>query len=722
MKNIIRIKDRYYILAKSSIAEEKTRVLKSNNMFGVFRQNGDIGTYGWEEHGLYFEDTRFLSKLTLNIENHHPLLLSSVIKDDNQMLVVDSTNPDIGKDGKILINKGDLHFLRLIFLRKQTYYEQLRITNYGLKTIEFNFSYHFGADYRDIFEIRGLKRKKRGSLHTPKMIDNGLEFSYSGLDDILRKTMVQFTPAPARVSFRRVKFRLKLKPYQAISVLSKITCLTARSPVRITSYPQAYRQMRHDFADFHRDECRLETTNGQFNDWMHRSKSDLLMMLTRNKEGLYPYAGIPWFSTVFGRDGLITALQTLWLNPAIAKGVLIYLSFYQAKEVIPQRDAEPGKILHEMRRGEMANLNEVPFGLYYGSVDATPLYLILAGCYYDRQGDLEFIRKIWPSLLAALQWIDKFGDHDKDGFVEYKRKAVGGGLSQQGWKDSGDSVFHANGELAEFPVAICEVQGYVFEAKLHMAKLARALGDLTLSQDLTRQAQELKKKFQKVFWCEDLKTYALALDDKKRPCLVRASNAGHCLFSGIAAKHHAQLIREQFSHRAMFSGWGIRTLAASEVRYNPMSYHNGSVWPHDNAIIAAGLSRYGFKEDVLNIMSALFDASFFMDLHRLPELFCGFKRRAGEGPTLYPVACNPQTWASASVFMCIQACLGLTIDGKNQVVRFDRPVLPPYIEELRICNLTIGKAKLDISLRYHKEDVGIRVVKRQGKVEIITRK
>ncbi len=721
MQHVIRIKDKYYILAQSSLAEEKTRVLKSEDMFAVFKHNGDIGVFGLEEHGIYFKGTRFLSRLILHVDNRHPLLLSSIVKENNHLMVVDTTNPDISPEGKPFINKGDLHFHRSIYLKKQVFYERLQITNYGIKTAEFEFSYEFDADYHDIFEVRGLKRKRRGKAFRPRSDSQQLQFSYQGLDRIIRKTTIQFTPKPSQIKPNFIKFRMKLKPDESKNVCLKITCSSTEDSVPI-SKQWAVHFNGHNGNHCHVQGCNIETTSNQFNNWVHRSKADLLMMLTCTRKGIYPYAGIPWFNTVFGRDGLITALQTLWIYPEIAKGVLSYLSAFQAKKLMPEKDAEPGKILHETRSGEMANLEEIPFGLYYGSVDSTPLYLILAGRYYQQTGDIYFIRRIWPSLKLALQWIDEYGDYDKDGFVEYKSKAVGGGLSQQGWKDSEDSVFHVNGKMAELPIALCEVQGYVYEAKIQMAGLAQAMGNYTLCGDLINEAEALKKRFQSAFWCKEKKVYAIALDGKKRPCTVLTSNAGHTLFSGIVAPEHAELICKQLTGREMFSGWGIRTVGSSENKYNPMSYHNGSIWPHDNAIIASGFDRYGFKAGVLKILTALFDASFFMDLNRLPELFCGFERRKGEGPTLYPVACNPQAWASGAIFMLIQACLGLSIDGKHQVIYFNKPVLPPYIHELRILNLKVGKGRLNVDVRYHKDDVGIRIYERHGEVEVITRK
>jgi glycogen debranching enzyme len=365
----------------------------------------------------------------------------------------------------------------------------------------------------------------------------------------------------------------------------------------------------------------------------------------------------------------------------------------------------------------MAALGEIPFGRYYGSVDATPLFVLLAGAYHERTGDRDFVESIWPNVEAALGWIDTHGDADGDGFVEYFRRSADG-LGNQGWKDSHDAVFHADGALAQGPIALCEVQGYVYGAKRAAAALASALDRTRRAEELHEQARALRARFEEAFWCEELDTYALALDGDKRPCRVRTSNAGHCLLTGIVSPERARRVARTLLGPDSFSGWGVRTVAATEARYNPMSYHNGSVWPHDNALIACGLARYGLKEEVLRIMAGLFDASLFVDLHRLPELFCGFVRRPGEGPTLYPVACAPQTWAAAAVFLLLQACLGVTVSAPEGRVCFSYPVLPPFLKEVQVRNLRVGGATVDLLLLRHGQDVGINVLRREGRVEI----
>ncbi len=697
--------NKFYILAQSSLAEEHNRVLKSEHLFAVFNIQGNIRPFELENHGVFFQGTRFLSRLLMYVGGKYPLLLSSAIKQDNDLYIIDLTNPDF-ETREMLVKRGTLHLSRTIFLESNGCYERVRITNYGVNPVKFFFSFEFESDFYDIFEVRGLKRQRRGTLLPPVIEDNKVILTYEGLDRVLRKAHLIFSPNPIVIKQNEAQLSVELNPHEQKDFFFILECQINNNDLNIVPYNEALTSMRKEFIALREDRCLVKTSHQQFNSWLERSTADLFMMLTKTPYGLYPYAGIPWYNAVFGRDGIITAMEILWLYPKVAEGVLSYLAAYQATENDPIKDSEPGKILHEQRKGEMAALNEIPFSRYYGSIDATLLFLILAGQYFDRTQNRQLIEQIWPNIELALTWIEKYGDTDGDGFIEYERKSASG-LNQQGWKDSEDAIFYRNGELAQPPIALCEVQAYLFESKIQIAKLAKNLGKSQLEQKLLKEAEILQTNFNKHFWSEDLGCYVLALDKDKKPCEVLSSNAGQCLFSGIVPKTRAQVLTQKLTGDLFFSGWGVRTIASSEVRYNPMSYHNGSVWPHDNALIAWGMSRYGFKEEALKILTGLFESSTYVELNRLPELFCGFSRRAEEGPTLYPVACNPQSWAAAAVFLLIQSCLGLKIDALTRKVTLTNPVLPTFLEELYIQNLEIGEKRIDILIK--NSSIGIQI-------------
>jgi len=718
VRDAIRIGGRWYVLARSPRADDRTRVLKHGETFCLFDRHGDIQHIGIGEHGLYHEGTRFLSRYELSVNGYRPMLLNSTVKKDNTLLTVDLTTPDLYAAGELVIPKGTIHIFRGVMLWQAVHYEHIRIVNYGEQAADLVLDFTFEADYADIFEVRGVKRRQRGKNLPWEQNEHELVMAYTGLDGVSRRTRIVFSMVPDSIDNKCVHFNTRLFPHQGeLNLYLSIACDVGDRRTEIRSYNTVMKNYTSVVTTSGTDVADLFTSNEQFNDWINRSIADLHMLITETPRGLYPYAGVPWYNTPFGRDGIITALQSLWIYPQLARGVLAFLAAKQAREVNPEQDAEPGKILHETRLGEMATLGEVPFKLYYGSIDATPLFIVLAGAYYDRTGDRPFVEAIWPNIERALGWIDRYGDIDGDGFVEYHLHSATG-LVQQGWKDSDDSVFHQDGSSAAGPIALCEVQGYVYDAKRTAARLARLFGESSRADEWEQQAETLKQRFNQAFWCEDLSTYVIALDSNKRQCRVRTSNAGHTLFSGIADDEYARRVAENLVSDDMYSGWGIRTVANNERRYNPMSYHNGSVWPHDNAIIAMGLARYGFKNKTVKLLTGLFDASIVMDLHRLPELFCGFNRLEGQEPTLYPVACSPQAWASGSVFHMLQACLGLTFSPEKPQLHFDHPMLPDYLHSLQINNLHIGNGIIDLALTHQQTDVGINVTRKEGDVEI----
>jgi glycogen debranching enzyme len=708
----------HHILAACSPADERTRVLKHGDTFAVFDHYGDIKPSGLNEEGLYHQGTRYLSCLLLELAGGRPFFLRSTVRDENDQLAVALTNPDLLHDGQVRLALGTLHLSVRTFLWQGACYEQLQIKNHGLERVESQLALHFAADYADIFEVRGMKRKRRGQDLAPLVGEDRVELGYRGLDGVQRRTVIKFEPRPTELTASTARWALSLRPQQRAEIFVTVTCQRAGdSPVPLR-LDEARTESQAHLERYRTWSCHVRTSNGQINAWHERAASDLHMMTTELPTGPYPYAGVPWFNTPFGRDGIIAALECLWLRPELAQGVLAYLASTQATEVIPEQDAEPGKILHEIRGGEMAALKEMPFGRYYGSVDATLLFVMLAGEYFERTGDRAFVESIWPNVEAALRWIDRYGDRDGDGFVEYQRQSPAG-LLHQGWKDSDDAVFHADGSAAQGPIAVCEVQAFVYAALRAAAALAVELGHADRSVDLTRRAESLRLRFDQAFWCEELSTYALALDGEKRACRVRSSNAGYCLFTGIASADRARRVARTLLAPESYTGWGIRTIAASESRYNPMGYHLGAVWPHDNAIIARGFARYGLVEQALQIWTGQFEAGTYFDLHRMPELFCGFAQEPGEGPVPYPVACAPQSWAAAAVFLLLQACLGLEIHAPTAQIEFLRPHLPASLGELRIHNLAVAGATVDLLLVRHERDVGLHVLRRNGDVQVV---
>ena len=706
----------FYISATGASGTERPHVLKCGDCFAVLDAYGQVQAFGPAAEGLFFEDTRHLSRLAIAIDGRRPPLLSSAISEDNAELAVDLTNPDLVEDDILRSTRDVVHILGSTVLADDALMLALELRNFASTPISLQLALAFDADFRDLFELRGSVRSRRGE-RLPDAERSGMPvLGYRGIDGIVRRTVFEFDPTPSQLSAGQASWDVALPPEGRRRFTLVVRCEQDARSSRMTREAR-FSVIERDRRERGARSVRLHSSNENFNDWLHRSRVDLDMLVTETADGPYAYAGIPWFSTAFGRDGLVTALQCLWIDPALAAGTLRFLAARQATALDAKADAEPGKILHETRKGEMARLGEVPFRLYYGSIDATPLFIVLAAAYYERTGDIALVRAIWPAIENALRWMRDYADPDGDGFLEYDRKSPNG-LANQGWKDSGDAIFHADGRLAVAPIAVVEVQAYAYAAWRGAAALAAALGHADEAAELERTAARVQQRFESAFWLDDLGTYALALDAKKEPCRVRASNAGHALFAGIAAPDRARRVAQGFMAPAFFSAWGIRTVAEGEARYNPMSYHNGSVWPHDNGLIAMGLARYGLKRELLRVLTGLFDAALFMELKRLPELFCGFERRPGIGPTRYPIACLPQAWSSASVFALLGATLGISFDAPGRRIRFERPMLPPWLDTLLISNLRLGDATVDLALERRGDDLALHVLRRDGELEV----
>lgn len=697
-------------------ASRPRRALKHDDTFAVLDSHGDIGASAGGPDGLFNKDTRYLARLGLALNDVQPLLLGSNLRDDNSSLTIDLTNPDIYRDGRIILQKDMLHIVRTVFLWRGAAYQRIGLQNHGNEPASFDLTLCFDNDFADLFEVRGERRKHRG-VATSRLVDpSHVALEYTGLDGKPLRTMMYFDPRPTQLSANKATYHFDLGPQEVTSLFVAASCNVEvdHKPVPFLRGLLAHRR---EMRNFSKGATTIETSNDIFNEVLCQAMGDLNILMTNTSQGRYPYAGIPWYSTTFGRDGLITALQMLWIDPRVAKGVLSRLAAFQAKNVDPLNDAEPGKILHEMRGGEMAALREVPFAQYYGSVDSTPLFVLLAGLYVERTGDEDTLRELWPAIEAALKWIDGPGDADGDGFVEYQR-ATEQGLQNQGWKDSYDAIFHADGKLAEGNIALAEVQGYVYAAKHLAARMALRLEMPGRAEQLEAEAQQLADRFEAAFWCEEIGTYALALDGAKLPCVVRSSNAGQLLFTGIVREERARMVAADMMRPHFFTGWGIRTIARGEARYNPMSYHDGSIWPHDNALIALGFARYGLKHSVEAVFKGLFDTATYMDLRRLPELFCGFQREKRRGPTLYPVACAPQAWASATPFTLLEAALGIEFDIARGEIRFRDPRMPSFLQHVILRDVRLGESSVDLCLRKHNDDVSLEVLRSRGQIRV----
>ena len=698
------------------------RVLKHDDCFGVFDPRGNIVPGESGEGGLYYDGTRFLSWFELLLFGHPPMLLSSSLGVDDAVFEADLTNPDVLRHGHIAVARGEINVHRSRVLWSPCCIERIRVTNFNLSRIEVPLSIRFDADFADVFEVRGTRRVKRGERLPDTRGRDEYLMQYRGLDEVERRARIRWSRPPDRLDGGRATFLLALQPRETaaleVTIAYDADNVRTAAPLHPGSLADVVSKTRTWRARQASTGCRVLSSSAMLNRWLNRSEADLQMMQTETPHGPYPYAGVPWYSTPFGRDGLITAFELLWINPSIARGVLSFLAETQATALNDAREAEPGKILHEMRGGEMAALGEVPFGCYYGSCDATPLFVMLAHAYYERTADLAFIDRLWPHVIAALEWMQTNGDPNGDGFIDYARRSDSG-LINQGWKDSHDSVFHEDGTLADAPIALCEVQAYAYGAWKGAATLATLRGEESRAAEWSARAEQLRQRFEDSYWCEDLGTYALALDGHRRPCRVRTSNPGHCLFAGLVTPERARRVRDTLMSEGSFAGWGIRTVAAGERRYNPQSYHNGSIWPHDNAIIAAGLARYGFTGAATRIFTSSLDLSEAVDQHRLPELICGFRRR-GREPVLYPVACAPQAWAAAAVYMLLGAALGVHVDAPHQRISFSRGQLPESIDWVRLTDLSIGEARVDLQLDRHPHDLGVTVIRREGQVEIVT--
>ena len=690
-------------------------LFKEGDLFLLTDQAGNIIGNTDMQYGLYAKDTRFLSSYELFINNIKPLILSSGVAEDsiNKIYLTNANFKEI-ETGKVLIKREQIIFNGMV-------YDRILVKNYFSRPLALKLILKADADYLDTFQVRNyVKEKRLGAILNPSKVKNGIILGYLGKDGVRRETELKILTGEGEIYKDRIELSFKLKHKQEKKlIIAIIPRIESQKSVNknIISFERAQKKLRSNYKKWKEDSLIIKTDNKNFNQLIDRSLSDLKLLLNDLGEGFIPIAGIPWFAVPFGRDSIITSLQTLMVNTKIAQGTLKTLARFQGKEVNEDREEEPGKIMHEIRFGELAHLNLIPHTPYYGTIDATPLFLILAVEYFNWTGDLEFIKKILPNLFAALEWIDKYGDIDQDGYVEYDLKNTKWAINQ-GWKDSTDSSVHQDGSLAAPPIALVEVQGYVYQAKKGMAEIFFYLGERDKAKKLEKDARELKDRFNRDFWMEDRKYFAFGLDYQKKQIASITSNPGHCLYSGIVSQDKSEAVVKKLLSDEMFTGWGIRTMGKNEAGYNPASYHNGSVWPHDNSIIIKGLSRYNYHREVVKVINGVIKASQYFKYTRLPELFCGFSRKETKRPIEYPVACSPQAWACGSIYLIIQSILGINSDVTNNRI-YLKPILPDEINKVDVKNLKVGNNRVDFVVIKEKDRIKLSDVRIEGNIELI---
>jgi glycogen debranching enzyme len=723
-------------------------VLKENELMMVSDEMGDVPE-GRRRLGLYYRDMRYLSIFGLAINGQKPRLLGSS-SELNYAGVVQMANPTIE------LTDGRAALARTISIRRVRYlkdglHETISFYNHNPFPVPLELTLTFGSDFCDMFEVRGLERAERGTVSPPLSSNSRLTLNYSGLDEVKRCTEIIFDPQPSKVEIEEaplqvrvrrpstflpeatdsatmtlfhppcaeVRWNLTLKPRTPFSITLHILGTEGEPLPEISLFDEGLSQLRESYDDWLSQCTKLETNHELFNQLLKRSAMDLRLLMEQTPQGAVPTAGIPWFACVFGRDSLLTSLQTLMLNPEIAKSTLRYLAKYQGTEVNPWRDEEPGKIVHEIRKGELSNLKQIPHAAYYGSVDATPLFLMLFAEVMKWLDDDEFYQELLPAVKRALQWMEQYGDIDGDGYIEYLSHSPGG-PAEQGWKDSRGSLTCADGSAVKPPVALVEVQGYAYRAMSELSELLARRGEKALAGKLRRRAAALKANFNRDFWLEEQRFFAQALDGDKKPVKMVSSNPGHCLYCGIVDEDKARYAINRLSSAEMACGWGIRTASSHSPNFNPMSYHCGSIWPHDNSIIIAGMKRYGYHWEVEELVSQLFQASQFFPYSRFPELYSGFARyhEAPSIPVQYPVSCSPQAWAAGSSFLLLQAMLGFQADAAARRLYLS-PRLPSWLESVSVGELRLGEGTVGLRFERRGKVTNFEIVENSAGVEVI---
>ncbi|MGE5112307.1 MAG: glycogen debranching N-terminal domain-containing protein [Acidobacteriaceae bacterium] len=675
---------------------------------------GDIFPPGAPDVGFFHLDTRFLSQLELRIDDHRAVVLSSSTE-RTFASKVELTTGNITLRDSFDLPENTVHIRREQLLSRDVFYDNFSFENFNLKPISFTVDMIFDADFVDVFQVRGIARKEHGQYFQPIAHENRLVFCYRGLDNTFRQTVIEMTPVPVALEERRARWELRLEPLKKLHINVTVIPYQEGRAHRATdiNFANNLRYRRETFREWESHSTHFVSSHGVFDETIRTATGDFHALLIPDGNEHIIAAGIPWFATIFGRDSIIAAYQTLGLNPQLAIDTLRVLARHQGTQHNDWQDEEPGKILHELREGEMTRCGEMPFGPYYGSIDSTPLFLILLSETYNWTADDKLVRELLPAAYKALDWMDHYADLDGDGFVEYLRRSPKG-LVNEGWKDSWDANIHRDGKIAQPPIALAEVQGYVYDAKYRMASVLKVMGDAQRADRLRREAHELARRFDRSFWMPERSFYAMGLDADKKPMEVIASNAGQLLFSRIVSRDRARLVTQRMMRQDMFSGWGWRTMSADEIVFNPLSYHRGSVWPHDNSLIAHGMALQEFRQPAMQILTTLFEAALNFRDYRLPELFCGVHRRENDEPVHYPVSCSPQAWASGAIFLILNSVLGLRPSAPRKELNIINPQLPEWLDWLHMRNLRIGNSRVDLDFTRRGDRTYCNVVDVEG--------
>jgi len=718
-----------FLYTEPHLSNVESLALIKGRTFFVSDRSGNLMPPSAPHIGLFREDTRYLSQVELLVNGHPPVVLSATTEGayaNRVELTVKGSVHGAGLD--IPVNTVFVH--REQILESESLYDILQLQNFHSEKARLVIEITYDADFMDIFQVRGIIRGKSGRYFEPLIADAQMTFVYEGLDDRVRATALSFDPTPVRISGRTVRWEFDLEPRGSVRITSTIVTQAFRKHLLPSSFNTSSANppwmSEREKVEEHEEKLHLGLTSWEQSCTRFKSNNEIFnAMLCTSLQDFYSLqipegtektiaAGVPWFAALFGRDSLISSFQTLALNPTLARGTLRSLAACQGQVECADNDEQPGKILHEQRCGEMSVSGEVAFGRNYGSVDATPLFIILLSEYFQWTGDRELLEEMRPSLTAALNWLIEYGDMDGDGLIEYRRKTEKG-LLNQGWKDSGDAMAHADGTLAQAPIALVEEQGYAADAFRRAASLMRLLADSEQADRLTECSSDLMRKMEQSFWLAENQYYAMALDRDKRPLAVISSNPGHLLFTHTIQDQRTRHVVTKLTGHGLFSGWGIRTLSEEERTYNPMSYHRGSVWPHDNSLTAFGMARYGYKQEASAIFSALFETSLHFREYRLPELFCGNQRHHRDEPVQYPVSCSPQAWASGTPILILTALLGLEPDASNGELRIVNPRLPEFLTFLEVRELRVGNSRIDLDFLRQGDRTFCRVVGQRGK-------